>query len=85
MTTTMSIRLNQELKDRLERLAQATNRSRSFLTVEALKQFIELNEWQVTVIQEGIAAADAGRLVEHEQAEAWLTTWGNEGETEPPK
>jgi len=47
MTTTMTIRLENELKDRLDQLADATQRSKSFLAAEAIRDFIELNEWQV--------------------------------------
>ena len=45
MSTTMTIRLEDELKQRLDQLADATQRSKSFLAVEAIREFIELNEW----------------------------------------
>jgi len=44
MTTTMTIRLKNELKDQLDQLADATQRSKSFLASEAIRNFIELNE-----------------------------------------
>ena len=44
MSTTMTIRLEAELKQRLDQLAEATHRSKSFLAAEALRDFIELNE-----------------------------------------
>jgi len=51
MSTTMTIRLDDELKEQLDRLAAATQRSKSFLASEAIREFIELNEWQVQEIQ----------------------------------
>jgi len=41
----MTIRVEPELKSRLDKLALATHRSKSFLACEAVREFIELNEW----------------------------------------
>ena len=54
MSTTMTIRLDDELKEQLDRLAAATQRSKSFLASEAIREFIELNEWQVREIQQAL-------------------------------
>ena len=59
MSTTMTIRLDDELKEQLERLAAATRRSKSFIATEAIREFIELNEWQVNEIQQALEEADA--------------------------
>ena len=60
MSTTMTIRLESELKQRLDRLAEATRRSKSFLAAEALREFVELNEWQIQEIKDGLLEADQG-------------------------
>ena len=39
-STTMTTRLEPELKSRLDRLAAATHRSKSFLASEAVREFI---------------------------------------------
>ena len=62
MSTTMTIRLEPELKQRLDQLAEATHRSKSFLATEALKDFIELNEWQIHEIKDAIKEADNGEF-----------------------
>jgi hypothetical protein len=36
-------------------------------------------------IREGIAAADAGRLIPHEEMRRWLLSWGTEDELPPPQ
>ena len=59
MSTTMTIRLEPELKERLDQLAQATQRSKSYLAGEALRDFIELNEWQIQEIDSAIKEADS--------------------------
>ena len=36
-------------------------------------------------IREGIAAADAGRLIPHEEMRRWLLSWGTDDELPPPQ
>ncbi len=62
MSTKMTIRLDDDLKEQLERLAAATRRSKSFLAAEAIREFIELNEWQIREIQQAFREADAGEF-----------------------
>ena len=60
MSTTMTIRLEDEVRDRLDRLAEATQRSKSFLAAEAIRAFVETNEWQIGEIRAALREADAG-------------------------
>jgi RHH-type transcriptional regulator, rel operon repressor / antitoxin RelB len=60
MSTTMTVRLEDEVKDKLERLADSTQRSKSFLAAEAIRQFVENNEWQIAEIHAALAEAEAG-------------------------
>ncbi len=60
MSTTMTVRLEDDLKDRLDVLADATQRSKSFLAAEAIRTYIENNEWQIDEIQAALKEADAG-------------------------
>lgn len=82
---TISLRIDAELGERLERLANETRRTKSFLAVEAIREYVELQEWQILGIRDAMAQADAGELVDHEQVESWLKTWGTRDEQEPPK
>ncbi len=72
----VSVRLSDPVAERLENLAQATNRSKSFLAAQAIEEFLALQEWQVAAIKEGIDAADRGELVSHDEAVAELGRWG---------
>jgi len=54
----MTLRLDDETNDRLSNLAGATDRSRAYLTMQALKSFLANNEWQVQEIKEAVAEAD---------------------------
>ena len=80
---TMTLRLDAPTRRRLERLAKATARSKAFLAQEAIRAYVELNEWQVQAIEKGIAAADDGRLVDDDVVTAWLESWGSGRERSP--
>ena len=41
ISTTLSVRVNPALKDKLDQLAHAVGRTRSFIAEEALKRYIE--------------------------------------------
>ncbi|ABA56969.1 Helix-turn-helix protein, CopG [Nitrosococcus oceani ATCC 19707] len=75
MTTTMTLRLDPELKNRLDQLAKAMHRSKSFLAVQALQDFIELNEWQVGEIESAIKEADQGDFASQQAVSQTLSKW----------
>ena len=66
----ISLRLPEDTKQKLEKLAEVTGHSQSHLAIEAIKEFCDLQEWQLAAIQEGIEAADQGKLVDHEKVKA---------------
>ena len=76
MSTTMTIRLEPELKDRLDQISEATHRSKSFLAVEAIRDFVEVNEWQVQEIKAAIKEADNGDFSSDEEVTSTLGKWG---------
>ncbi|MBL4868849.1 MAG: CopG family ribbon-helix-helix protein [Pseudomonadales bacterium] len=76
----MTIRLEPDLKSRLDQLAEATHRSKSFLAAEAIREFVELNEWQVQEIKEAIKEADAGDLASDSEVNVVFAKWGNSGD-----
>lgn len=79
MSTTMTIRLDDEVKDRLENLAVATKRSKSFLAAEAIRAFVDSNEWQIAEIQSALKEADAGDLASDEDVAAVARKWSTKG------
>jgi len=66
----VTVRLDSRLRKRLDALADATDRSNSFLAAEAIESYLDLQEWQVAAIQEGIRQADAGQFASRESMEA---------------
>jgi predicted transcriptional regulator len=78
-STTMTVRLTPELKDRLDKLAAATHRSRSYLAAEAVREYLELNEWQIREIESAIDEADAEDYAPPEDVAGVLKKWGMNG------
>lgn len=76
MSTTMTIRLESELKSKLDELSQATQRSMSFLAAEAIREFIELNEWQIKEIQSALKEADNEEFASDEAVKNTFAKWG---------
>jgi RHH-type transcriptional regulator, rel operon repressor / antitoxin RelB len=85
MTETLSIRIDSGTKQKLDALSKQSKRSKSFLAAEAIAAYVELEEWQLGEIHAGIADLDEGREVSHERVVKWLASWGNPGETKPPR
>lgn len=75
MSTTVTLRLDAALKDKLEKLAESTHRSRSFLAAEAIKAYVESNEWQIAEIQQALQEADAGDFATQAQVNALQQKW----------
>lgn len=70
MTEPVTFRLDSATRKRLDRLAKATERSRAALAAEAVRQFVELNEWQIGAINEGLREADGGQFIDHARLKA---------------
>lgn len=73
----LSVRVSQDVADRLKKLAGLTVHSKSFLAAQAIEEFVAVQEWHMQAIQEGIAAAEQGDVVGHEEAVAELGKWAN--------
>ena len=68
VSTTMTIRISSDLKEKLDRLALDTRRSRSYLAGEAVLAYVE-RELEITQgIQRGLDDVEAGRVVAHDAA-----------------
>jgi RHH-type transcriptional regulator, rel operon repressor / antitoxin RelB len=75
MSTTMTVRVEDEIKDRLDRLAESTQRTKSFLAAEAIREYVENNEWQIAEIQAALAEADAGDFASDKDVAALAKKW----------
>lgn len=69
-STTMTIRVSRDVKEKLERIATDTRRSKSFLAGEAVSAYVDRELEIIEGIKRGLADVKAGRVVPHEQVMA---------------
>lgn len=84
-TAPVSVRLDSTLNDRVAAVAAALDRPKSWVIEQAVQDFVAVQEWQLAAIDEGIRAADAGRVVPHEEVVSWVQSWGRPDELPMPK
>jgi predicted transcriptional regulator len=65
-STIVTVRVTPKVAKRLEKLAESMDRSKSYLAAEAIEDYLDLHEWQIKAIEEGIAAVDRGELLDWE-------------------
>ncbi|HCE24055.1 MAG TPA: CopG family transcriptional regulator [Hyphomonas sp.] len=83
-----SVKLDSELKSRLDRLAGTRRRSAHWMMREAIRQYVEREEARESFKQEALQSwqeyRETGQHLTLEETDAWLNTWGTEDETEVP-
>ncbi len=76
---TQSVSLDLETTERLASLAAQLGSSVAALTSEAVKAYLEINEFQIQEIQAAIAEADGGQFASAEEVTATFAKWGVRG------
>ncbi|MBI5142527.1 MAG: CopG family transcriptional regulator [Nitrospirae bacterium] len=87
MSTTLTIRIDEQTRARLERLSESVARTKSYLVTHAIQEYLDLNEWHVDGIVKAVGRADSAdaKFASHEDVSAWLESWGGVDEKDPPK
>ena len=75
-SATISAKLEPSVAKKLDLLAKATARSRSFLVAEAIESYVEDQAWQIEAIQEGIKEADRGNFATDKEVKKTFKIWG---------
>lgn len=88
MRTTTSVKLDDDVRHRVQRLATARNRSPDGLMREAIEQYVGREEQRETTRADALAAfrqyQETGRHVGAEEADAWLARLEAGDDREPP-
>ncbi len=63
-TEAFTIRSDRTKVKKLDQLANKLDRSRNYLVNQAIEQYLDLNNWQIQQIKQGIKAADENRFVD---------------------
>jgi predicted transcriptional regulator len=61
-TKTLNVRLPEHVYNQLEKLAQSTERTKSFLAVNALTNYLNVEAWQIEDIKSSLVEADSGEF-----------------------
>jgi RHH-type transcriptional regulator, rel operon repressor / antitoxin RelB len=84
-TTTLTVRLSKRSRQRLDKLAAATDRTQSELAARAIDTYVRDQADQLRRIDAGLADLDAGRVIDHRRMSSWLRSWGKKGEKPAPR
>ncbi len=71
----MSLRIPEDIAATLASLAKATGRSKSFLAVDALREYLTREAWQIEEIQKALKEADAGEFATATEVKAVADKW----------
>ena len=63
----MEVELTPDLEAKLTRLAAEQGRDTRALVREAVERLVNYDEWFVREVEKGLAAADRGELIDHEE------------------
>jgi predicted transcriptional regulator len=84
----VAIKINEDIKTRVKRLADARQRTPHWLMREAITQFVEREEKRETFRQDSLNAWEEYRLtgqhVTAEEADAWLAKLEQGHDVKPP-
>lgn len=65
-TEAFTVRTEPDIVHKLDQMAGSLDRSRNYLVNQALKEYLQHHAWQIEKVTQGIAAADRGELVDHD-------------------
>ena len=74
-TPVVTVRLEPELRERLDRLAKAQRRSRSFVATEAIGEYVKVNEWQIEEARKALGEADRGEFASPSEVRRVVKNW----------
>lgn len=73
---TISFRMKSDTVDTLDQLAETMDRDRTYLLNEAVERYLELNEYHIRLIKQGLCAAKEGKLVSHADVKKMISKMG---------
>lgn len=84
-----SIKIDDDLKSRVQNLASLRRRSAHWIMREAIQQYVEREEGRESFRQEALASwaayKETGRHLTGEEVSAWLNAWGTDEEEAMPE
>jgi predicted transcriptional regulator len=72
---TITFRVDAQKKKALDAIAAGIDRDRSYVLNEAIENYLEVHEWQLAHIKEGLRQAEAGEFVKDAEVAAAFSRW----------
>jgi predicted transcriptional regulator len=66
----ITFRLDSDKKMALDAIAAGMDRDRSYILNEAIVAYLEMHQWQIDEIRQGVAEAEAGDFASEAEVEA---------------
>lgn len=84
-----SVKLDDDLKNRVQQLARKQHRSAHWIMREAIRDYVEKEETREQFAQEALASwgsyKETGKHLTGQEVQEWLQAWGSDNETEIPE
>ena len=84
-----SVKLDDDLKRRIQQLADIRHRSPHWIMCDAIRDYVEREEVRERFKQEALASwrvyQETGQHLTGEEVREWLNTWGTDKEREIPR
>jgi predicted transcriptional regulator len=77
-TVSFSMRIDEKLKKRLDRLAKGADRPASYLVAKAVEQMVDEIEDRQKIIHEAFEEPDDGTFVSEASVDAWVRSWASD-------
>ena len=80
-----SLRLDSDVRSRLELEARSLDRSASYVATRAIEAFLDARADKKRQIEAAVAEADKGVFISQGKMSAWIDSWGTDAELPPPE
>jgi RHH-type transcriptional regulator, rel operon repressor / antitoxin RelB len=74
-SSVLTLRLDARLRKQLDRLSKSMNRTRSFVAAEAIREYVELNQWQIEQVKKALVEADRGDFASAASVSRLVKKW----------
>lgn len=71
-----TIRIDDEVLGRVDGLAKALSRSRSWVINQAIDRFLEYEEWFIKEVEDGLAEVERGEIATEQEVLTRFRKWG---------
>ncbi len=72
---TITFRVDAQKRKALDAIAAGMDRDRSYVLNEAISNYLEVHQWQVAHIKEGLRQADAGEFAKDSKVSSAFARW----------